>query len=1014
FSEVLARARHVALGAYEHQDIPFEKLLEELQPERELNRMPLFQTLLVLQNAPSADMEMAGIEIEPLRVASQLSKLDLSLYLTEVNNGLRARFEYSTDLFNSDTIERLASHLRTLLESVVADPDTPISKLNMIRAAERALVLDTWNQTGSDFGDLPDLVSQFYSQAAARPDQAAFLERADRLTYHELNQRSNQLAQYLFTQGSRPGERIGVCLARSLDVPVALLAILKLGGVYLPLDPSYPAQRLRYMLEDAGATAVITTSPLLDLLHWGDNQQNERQVICLDTLDETLTRQPSEDMRPDVAPEDPAYIIYTSGSTGQPKGVLVPHRQILNRLAWMWQSYPFDSDEVGCQKTALSFVDSLWELLGYLLQGVPAVILPDETVRDPHLLVEALAAHHVSRLWLVPSLLRAVLDAYPDLRHHLPRLRFWVSSGEALTTTLYRRFEEAMPLATLYNLYGTSELWDVTWFDPGESGTGWPGYTVPIGRAIFNTRTVILDAYGRPVPIGVTGELCVGGAGLADGYIHQSTLGEAKFSAPPWMEPNNGLGEAAASIWHSSDRIYHTGDLARWLSDGNIEFMGRVDRQVKLRGQRIELEEIETYLTRHHAIRQSVAAVADPGTSNERLVAYCVPLGGATPTASELSGFLRTFLPASMIPSSYFLLDALPLTPSGKIDRKILDRCEVTIADREGEYVAPRTPTEQQLTAIWERLLNREVLSVHDSFFEVGGHSLLGIQLFARIEEEFGRRLPLGVLFTAPTIAQLASQLDHPPQAETSSTLVPIQQGNTRTPFFCVHGFGGGVLGYSDLSGLLGPEQPFFGLQAAGLSGDETADDSIEKMAERYVAAMRHVQPSGPYLIGGYCFGGVVAFEMARQLEAVGESVPVLAIMEGYAPKQYQHRIPLWSLRRWHTVWQNIPYWLEDYWSLGLQGIRLHVERRGRIWTKQLLRRMGKASELEAQDLLPDDLSVMPQHHRKLMETHLLALGSYAPAPIKGRIMLFAARGKTINTAVVGSGDPEHGWGALA
>jgi thioesterase domain-containing protein/acyl carrier protein len=359
-------------------------------------------------------------------------------------------------------------------------------------------------------------------------------------------------------------------------------------------------------------------------------------------------------------------------------------------------------------------------------------------------------------------------------------------------------------------------------------------------------------------------------------------------------------------------------------------------------------------------------------------------------------------------------MDRLPLTPHGKIDRAALPPPNSAARPAGRPLVRPRTPTEKVVVSIWRDLLQVEQVSIYDDFFELGGHSLLGIQLFARIEDQFDQRLPLALLFSAPTVAKLASHLEQPNVVVQSATIVPIQNSGERTPFFCVHGFGGGVLGYADLARLLGPEQPFYGLQAVGLSGDADPDASVETMAGRYVAAMRRVQPSGPYLIGGYCFGGVVAFEMARQLEAVGEPVPLLAIMEGNAPRQYRRQTPLLSWRRWHIVWQNIPYWLGDYWSLGIDGLRLRINRRGRIWYKQLQRRLGKDVNVNAQDVLPDDLSVVPAHHRRLFEIHLLALRSYAPAPITGRVTLFAARGKTINQALFGYGDPENGWGALA
>jgi amino acid adenylation domain-containing protein len=994
--ELLARVRSVALAAYEHQDVPFAKLLTEAQAERSLNRTPLVPVSFQLLDLPEARQNLPGLIFERLPVPDLHAKFDIECALIQRSDGLHGQWRYATDLFNVESIHRMIGHYQTLLAGMVANPDCPIDDLPILSPDECNL-LARWQQGESKVEVHPDLITQFFAQVAQRPNATAIFDQSGHLTYAQLNVESNRLAHYLVSQGIAPGAKIGLCLSRSLRVTVALLAIYKAGGVYVPLDPAYPAERLRVILADAQVGVLLTETQWLSRLTTEDGMSTGCLTLCLDRLVDPVTRQPAHDLAVNLPAIASAYIIYTSGSTGRPKGVLLPHRQILNRLAWMWEHYPSLPDDVGAQKTALNFVDSLWEIFGYLLRGMPTAVLTDDVVRDPHNLVDSLAEYGVTHLWLAPSLLRVLLDTHADLSQRLPRLRFWVASGELLPTTLYRRFQEQMPAATLYNLYGTSEVWDATWFDPSIAHHDWHGASVPIGRPIRNVQTYILSPNRLPAPIGVPGELMIGGVGLADGYVNLPELTATSFVPNPFAP---------------GSRLYRTGDLARWLPDGNIEFLGRNDFQVKLRGHRIELGEIEACLEQHAGVQQAVVVLRVHGDGDARLHGYFVPRSGATPTTAELARFLRARLADVMIPASFESLSSLPLTPSGKIDRKALS-CQHPSPSRTAEQCAAPNTVEQKLAAIWEDLLGIEHVGIHDSFFDLGGHSLLGVRLFSRIEQEFGRRLPLALIFRAPTIATLADYLADDAGQDQWQTVVRIQPNGSRLPFFCVHGFGGGVLGYADLAHLLGPDQPFYGLQATGLDGQSTPDITIEAMATRYIAAMRTVQPNGPYSIGGYCFGGVVAFEMARQLNAQGESIALLAVMEGYAPARHRARSSVLSPQRIGAVWHNLPYWWRDYRDLGVVGTRIRVQRKMQQWRKRVLRSLGRATETTAQDLLVDDLSVMPQHQLNLLQIHLRAMRSYQPQPYAGCVTLFAARGKTISSALFGSLDPAQGWGRL-
>jgi amino acid adenylation domain-containing protein len=603
FRELLGRVREVTVGAYANQDLPFEKLVEELQPERDLSRNPLFQVVFQLVNVPTAKFSSDGSDETSLDVERGTSILDIVFHIWESEDDcLSGSLEYNTDLFDAATIRRLLVHFRNLLESIVAAPDARLSELPMLSDRERRTILHEWNATEQDYPRDESIVSRFSKQARETPGATAFLSLGEPLTYEELDQRSNRLAHYLRGLGIGPEKIVGLLLNRSLETVVALLGVLKTGAAYLPLDPACPQERLNSIIEDSRATAVLTRKGMTGLL-----LSPVARIIPLDADVEAIRRQPDSPLDQFVTPGTLAYVIYTSGSTGQPKGVAVEGRQILNRLAWMWRAYPFAEDEVCCHKTALGFVDSIWELFGGLLQGVPTVIVPDAVLKDPYELVQLLSKHRCTRLWLVPSLLAVLLDTHEDLEQQLPALKFWVSSGEALTSELFERFKRQMPGSTLFNLYGTSEIWDATWYDPRPQGLS----QAPIGRPISNVQTYVLDHHLQPAPVGGFGELYVGGDGLARGYLNRQDQTALKFLPNPFsLQPGA--------------RIYRTGDRVRYLSDGNIEFSGRIDQQVKLRGFRIELAEIESALAEHPGVRQASVTVREDNPGDRRLVAYVV------------------------------------------------------------------------------------------------------------------------------------------------------------------------------------------------------------------------------------------------------------------------------------------------------------------------------------------------------------------------------------------------------
>ncbi|MCF4968124.1 non-ribosomal peptide synthetase [Nostoc sp. CMAA1605] len=729
FEELLARVREVALGAYSHQDLPFDVLVEELQPQRSLSYTPLFQVMFVLQNAPMSEIELSGLNLSLLENDNGTAKFDLTLFMEETAAGIVGTFEYSTDLFEADTIQRMAQHLQILLAGIVSDSQQQLWELPLLSEAEKTL-LAKWNDTQSAYPQ-ECIHELFVAQVERTPDAVAVVcEDVETgyiasLTYKELNQRANQLAHYLRSLGVGKEVLVGICVERSLDMIVGLLGILKAGGAYLPLDPAYPQQRLAFMLADAGVSFVICHESFVDRF---DNMT----VVCIDTEWHQIAQTSQENPVSGTTAENLAYVIYTSGSTGKPKGVLGLHQGAVNRFHWMWETYPFTEGEVCCQKTSLNFVDSVWEIFGALLQGVKTVIIGDRTVKDPQQFIATLAQHHVTRLVLVPSLLRVLLDSR-DLQARLPKLKLWVTSGEALSIDLLQQFRQTLPDSTLLNLYGSSEVSaDVTCYSitPPEPLPE----RVAIGRAIANTQIYLLDKYLQPVPIAVTGEVYVSGVGLARGYIHQPELTANRF------------------ISKAGITLYKTGDLARYLADGNLEFLGRIDNQVKLRGFRVELEEIAAILRESPKIQEAVVVVKE---EQQQLIAYVVSEDKEV-IISDLQNLLKEKLPEYMLPSVFVSLETLPLLPNGKVDYQSLPSLEGVRPQLEQQLQLPQTEAERTIAEIWGEVLRLNEVGIHDNFFELGGHSLLLIQVHSKLQEVFQREFALVEMFQYPTISQLA------------------------------------------------------------------------------------------------------------------------------------------------------------------------------------------------------------------------------------------------------------------
>ncbi|HEY0734232.1 MAG TPA: amino acid adenylation domain-containing protein, partial [Herpetosiphonaceae bacterium] len=882
FAELVARVRATCLDAYAHQDLPFEVVVDALQPERDLSRQPLFQVMFVLQNTPRVTIDLGELAIESFALDLQTAKFDLALTLQETAHGLVGGFEYRTDLFESATIEQMAAHFQTVLAAVVDDPSQRIDRLPLLTESERQRIVIDWNATAAPPPRAPVVHHTIAAQAARTPHAIAVVAADGQLTYAELDCRANQLAHRLQACGIGPDVIVGVCLNASWELIVAILGILKAGGAYLPLDPGYPAERLAVMLADARAPLLIAQRRSLP-----DLPSPQGEIFWLDSAWESIGTEPTTAPRTSVTPQNLAYLIYTSGSTGWPKGVLISHAHLAHSTQAR-SDYYRDPIKAFLLLSSVAFDSSVAGIFWTLCQG-GTLILPLERDRaDPEQLAWLIAQHDVSHLLGLPSLYGLLVEQAPA--GQLDSLRVAIVAGEPCPRVLVDRHQRSLPQAALFNEYGPTEgtVWS-TVYDCCAPDVPDP---VPIGRPIADVTVYVLDAQLQPVPIGVVGDLYIGGAGVARGYHALPDLTAERFVPHPFST-NPGA------------RLYRTGDRARYRPHGTLMFLGRADDQVKLRGYRIELGEIAAVLRQHVAVQEAVVVLRD-----ERLVAYVVenrdtgrPVGrvssmvreawkhGDTPDGSEFLGLssseLRTFLasrlPAYMVPSTVVVLDAFPLTPNGKVDHTALPTPAVE-AGRDTALALPRTPAEAVLANIWGAVLGVERVGIHDNFFDLGGHSLLAVRLLAQIQQRIGRPIPLVALLQHPTIAQLAEYIGDSPLEMGWSPLVRLQTQGSERPLFLIHAVGGTVLCYVELARLLGPNQPVYGLQARGVEPEQTPHESLAAMVEEYLVAIRSVQPYGPYRLGGWSFGGVVAYAIASQLRQQGETVELLALIDSSAP----------------------------------------------------------------------------------------------------------------------------------
>ena len=745
FCDLLGRVREVALGAYAHQDLPFEMLVEVLQPERNLSHTPLFQVAFILQNAPKSEVEMTGLTLSHISTAGVTAKFDLTLAMGNTDTGLVGVWEYNTDLFDAGTIERMAGHFVTLLEAIVANPQERISQLPLLTTVEQQQLLIDWNDTQVDYPQDKCIHQLFEEQVERTPDAVAVVFDNKQLTYHELNCRANQLAHYLRSLGVGADVLVGLCVDRSLEMLVALLAILKAGGAYVPLDPEYPQERLQFMLEDAQLGVLLIQKQLLNKL-----PQHQVRLVCLDDIWSQIDENNQDKLTGVVTAAHLANVIYTSGSTGKPKGVMVKHTGFVNLSQAQIQTFGVDSDSRILQFASLSFDASIWEIIMALGSGATLYLGTKDSLAPGKPLLERLRDYAITHVTLPPS---ALFVLPPD---ELPALQTIIVAGEACSSELIKQWSVGR---NFFNAYGPTETTvcaTIGKCNPEDE-------KISIGRPIANTQIYILDSHLQPVPIGVPGELHIGGIGLAQGYLNRSDLTQEKFIPNPF---NN------SKFKIQNSKLYKTGDLARYLPDGNIEYLGRIDHQVKIRGLRIESGEIEAVLNQHPDVQASCVILREDTPGDKRLVAYVVIYSQQIPTTSELRQYLLNHLPLYMMPQAFVILESLPLTPNGKIDRCVLPAPD--LHSEQKNYVAPRTPTEEMVAQILAQVLKVEQVGIDDNFFELGGHSLLATQVISRLQEALQISLPLRSLFESPTVAQLSEVISSQLETGFSLTVTPI------------------------------------------------------------------------------------------------------------------------------------------------------------------------------------------------------------------------------------------------
>lgn len=893
FSALLARVRTVTLDAFAHQATPFEKLVETLHPERSLGRHPIFETMLNLINVPRHEIQLDGLSIQPVEEQERDAKFAMTLYVSEEAGRLSLQLVYQRALFSAPRMAHFLEQFQTLLAQIAADPRRPIGDYSLVTPTGQALLPDP--RLPLDEPAHPPIPTRFVELAQRMPHQPALEWRGKGWSYRQLVESAEEIARALLAGGVAQGDVVAVYAGRSYGAIAGMMGVLMAGGVLLNLADNLPDERQAVMLREAGAGALLFVGP-----------EAARQAHPLAGWGLPTLRVDAETGKPDgpAAParalpalsgQDPAYIFFTSGTTGTPKGILGNHKGLAHFLAWQRETFQVTPADRSAQLIGFSFDVVLRDIFLPLTSGATLCLPEPGQELEAQEIVAWLRSSAITLLHIVPSLAQSWLLPQAGDGPGAPPLRWTFFAGEPLTDALVRQWRRRFALGRIANLYGPTEttMAKCCYLVPQEPLPG----VQPIGAPLPQTQALVLNRAGHLCGIGESGQIVIRTPFRTYGYINQQPA--------PDKAPGKEKGQGQPAGFHPNhfradpqDLLYYTGDQGRYRPDGVLEILGRVDDQVKIRGIRVELGEIKAVLDQHPQVRECVVVVRGEG-GHSFLAAYVVAAGDAPPSQAELRGYVGRRLPGALVPAAFVFLPALPLTPNGKVNRQALPTPEIV---SQAVYRAPRDAAEQRLVEIWQRVLDAPVVGVQDSFFDLGGHSLLAVRLMAAIQRRFDRRLPLAVLFQNPTVEALALHLrrEAGERAQAWSPLVKIQPKGSRPPFFCVPGAGGNVLYFYHLARHLGPDQPFIGLQSLGLDGFATPHASVEEMAASYVAAMREVQPHGPYHLGGHSFGGKVAFAMAQQLHRQGQRVGLLAVLDSSAPgSQGGEAVGGWDEARW-------------------------------------------------------------------------------------------------------------------
>ena len=974
FLELLGRVKEVTSNAFKNEKIPFEKLVEVLRPKREMSYHPVFQVLLQVSNG--FELNLRNSVVTPFHFDSGTAQYDLALHLFEGKDGFQGHFEYSTDLFDETTIKRFANSFELLLYNILDAPHLSIERLCELHKDEAKFLLHDVNKTFIERPNDKCLYQLFEEQAKRVPGKVAIDYQGHEITYEQLNSKANQLARYLIENGVGPDQPIGIYMNRSIDMVIGLLGILKSGAAYLPMDPMFPRSRLTFMLEDTDARLLLTQSDLAE-----DFPEYNGRVIPLDQEWGIISKHSDQPVEVLADSSTLAYIIYTSGSTGKPKGVQIEHKSVVNFLRSMQKTPGLVESDILLSVTTLSFDISILEIFLPIITGAKLVLVSKEDSMDGLFLINKLQEMAVTVMQATPTTWKMMLDAGWKSKLNLKVL----CGGEALPKDLAFK---VLPLCdSFWNVYGPTEttIWSTVKQVKSHDEI------ITIGRPIDNTSVYVLDKIGRIAPVGVVGELHIGGAGIARGYLNREELTRERFIEDPFTP-------------YGGKYLYKTGDLARVLDNGEIECLGRLDDQIKIRGFRVELGEIETLVKKHPGVHDAVIAIKNDPNGNPRLVAYLIPVDNLEPDIDNIKNFLKDQLPGYMIPAVHLFVKEFPMTPNGKIDRNALPEPTTTKHKSHEVGHGAKDKIEEELIALWEELLNVRPININDDFFDLGGHSLLAAQMFRKIEVAFGKSIPLATLFKSPTIAFLASILRDKGKVKWSS-LVDINTRGSNTPLFLVHGAEGNVLLYRELAQQLSKHnQPVYGLQSQGLNPSAQFTADIEKMASHYVGEIIERFPNGPYLLGGYCLGGVIALEMARQLTAIGKQVDSVIMLETYNEfVKGQDKRP--EVEEWSILLQNMYFHLENF---------IRADNKSGFLTAKLkvsMTRMTIAWELFLKWLKNGfkNLSEQEYVHLRLAKLNDRALMEYQPQQFDGEIVLFRPK-----SYFKGWGDEKFGWTGIA